>query len=179
MSDQHDLFTELKPIPRRAIRVGGGVIYARQKGTANLVCKDGSSMLLSDVLYVPGLGVNLLSARRICQAGLKGLFTATEMYFKLGKEKVIKATMSNGLYIVTHVAGGYEETAFAVTDINMPNAEEEAYVPKKPERPELTEDQKEVYMLMHRRFNHLGPDKIRNLHKVTTLPKPIKVPTKR
>jgi hypothetical protein len=31
-------------------------------------------MLLSDVLYVPGLRVNLLSARRVCQAGLKARF---------------------------------------------------------------------------------------------------------
>jgi hypothetical protein len=101
------------------------------------------------------------------------------MYFKLGKEKVIKATISNGHYIVTHVVGGYKETAFAVTDINMPNAEEEAYVLKKPKQLELTKDQKEVYMLMHRRFNHLRPNKIRNLYKVTTFSKPIKVLTKR
>lgn len=181
MSDQRHLFRELRPIPRRRIRVGGGVMYAREKGTANLVCKDGSSMLLQDVLYVPGLGVNLLSARRVCQAGLKGRFGATEMYFKLGKKKVIEATMHEGLYIVTHVAEGYGETAFASIDTNMQDATEEALMQTKPkrERSELTEDQKEVYMLMHRRFNHLEPNKLRNLHKVTTLAKPIKVPAKR
>ena len=32
---------------------------------------------------------------------------------------------------------------------------------------------------MHRRFNHLGPEKIRNLHKVTTISAPIKIPTER
>ena len=35
------------------------------------------------------------------------------------------------------------------------------------------------YRLMHRRFAHLGPDKIRNLHKVTTLRRPVLVPTDR
>ena len=34
-------------------------------------------------------------------------------------------------------------------------------------------------MLMHRQFNHLGPDKLRNLYKVTTLSHPIKVLAKR
>jgi hypothetical protein len=35
------------------------------------------------------------------------------------------------------------------------------------------------YRLMHRRFAHLGPEKLRNLHKVTTLKRPILVPTDR
>jgi hypothetical protein len=38
--------------------------------------------------------------------------------------------------------------------------------------------EKENYLVWHRRFDHLGPDKIRNLHKVTNLSLPIKVPTK-
>ena len=64
---------------------------------------------------------------------------------------------------MTHVAKGFEETTFILT---------------KEEWSELTEDQKEVYILMHRWFNHLGPDKLCNLHKVTTLSHPIKVPAK-
>ena len=41
-------------------------MYADFKGTADIVCEDGLSMLLADTLYVPGLRVNLLLARRIC-----------------------------------------------------------------------------------------------------------------
>src|SRR5438045_5250702 len=73
MCDQPNLFRQLIPIKRRMVKVGGGVLYANHKGTANLVCQDGSSMLLADCLYVPDLGVNLLSARRLCEAGLKGI----------------------------------------------------------------------------------------------------------
>jgi hypothetical protein len=145
MSDQRELFRELKSIPRRPIRVGGGVIYSWEKGNTNLMCEDGSSMLLSDILYVPGLGVNLLSARRVCQAGLKARFDDTHMYFKLGRKKVIEATMNEGLYIVTHVAKGFEETALTSNDI-MQDTIENTPTSKKPrkEQPELTEGQKEV-----------------------------------
>src|SRR5438045_2688328 len=64
MSDQPNLFRQLILIKRRMVKVGVGVLYANHKVTANLVCQDGSSMLLADCLYVPYLGVNLLSSRR-------------------------------------------------------------------------------------------------------------------
>jgi hypothetical protein len=209
MSDQRNLFRELIPIPRRTIRVGGGVLYAREKGTAVLMCKDGSSMLLADTLFVPNLGVNLLSGRRMCQAGLKGSIREDKLYFKLGKKRIVHATMQQGLYIVTHVANGYEETAFPATllpsttlkpapvlvsqitpsksdslkDVettymtNMTTTEVAPARNMKRSRRPLTEKEKQRYLLWHRRLNHLGPDKIRNLHKVTTLKEPIRVPT--
>ncbi|POS81982.1 hypothetical protein EPUL_006334, partial [Erysiphe pulchra] len=63
MSDKIHLFSNLIPIKRRTIRIVGGVMYAEFKGSARLVCEDGSSTILPNTLYVPGLGVNLLSAR--------------------------------------------------------------------------------------------------------------------
>ena len=52
------------------------------KGVENIVCKNESSITLLDTLYVPGLGVNLLSARRVCEAGLVGSFDDNNMFFK-------------------------------------------------------------------------------------------------
>jgi hypothetical protein len=72
-----------------------------------VVCKDGSSTWLLDVLLVPNLGVNLLSGRRICAAGLKGRFNSHALCFKLGKKIIIEATMDDGLYVVSHIADGY------------------------------------------------------------------------
>ncbi|RKF82541.1 hypothetical protein GcM1_170006 [Golovinomyces cichoracearum] len=43
MSDKLDIFCQITPINRWTIRVDGGVMYAKYKGVANLVCKDGSS----------------------------------------------------------------------------------------------------------------------------------------
>ena len=159
MSDQPNLFRQLILIKRRMVKVGGGVLYANHKGTANLVCQDGSSMLLADCLYIPDLGVNLLSARRLCEAGLKGSFNNNKMYFKNGKEKIVQAVMRDGLYIVTNIADGYEEAAFpgVETDAAMTKVEEHTH-PHTAE--ELSISEQEIYILWHRRFSHLGPKKI-------------------
>ena len=178
------------------IKVRGGVMYANQMGTVDMMCKDGSSLLLKDVLYVPGLGINLLSARRVCQAGLYGVFTNTKMYFmNKEKEKIISAKMSDGLYIVTHVAAGYKEKAFAsfealpepgslnthglalaTTEILPEPGSANVTSTKELYIDSLTQKDKDLYKLMHRRLNHLGLEKIRTLHKVTTLSHPIKIP---
>ena len=176
MSHRPDLFRKLKRIKRRSIQVGGGVMYADHKGTVDMVCEDGSSMLLLDVLYVPGLGVNLLSARRVCQNGLEGIFNDKKMFFRRNGQTIIEASMRNGLYIVTHVADGYEETAFgAFPAVEQEEAEMETV--GIPRVKKLTPKQETNYYLWHRRMNHLNPEKIRNLHKVTTLSSPIKVPS--
>ena len=70
-------------------------------------------MILKDVLYVPRLGINLISARKLCQEGLKGSFDKNHMYFKQGTKKVVTATMTNGLYVITHVSKKCKDTAFA------------------------------------------------------------------
>ena len=52
--------------------------------------KSGGSALLSDVLYVPRLGVNLLSSRKICsKEGVLGSFDDKTMYFKKGNKTLI------------------------------------------------------------------------------------------
>ena len=121
MSDQPSIFRHMIPIKRRKILVGGGEIYSDHRGVAELTCADGSSMLLKDVLFVPGLGVNLLSARRLCQAGLKGSLDSNTMVFKLGKKRIVTATMTNGLYVVSHVSRGYREVAFPSAEVDMPD----------------------------------------------------------
>jgi hypothetical protein len=74
----------------------------------DLVYKDGSSIRLSDVLYIPGLGVNLISGRRICETGgLRGSFDSENLYFKLAKKKVIIAKIDQGLYIMIYIARGF------------------------------------------------------------------------
>ena len=59
---------KLIPIVPKRVKVGGGELKSEFSGDVQMRCKDGSSMLLSDVLFVPNLGVNLLSVRRLCQA---------------------------------------------------------------------------------------------------------------
>jgi hypothetical protein len=87
-------------------------MYCNHKGMVDVVYKDGSKMTLANVLYKSGLGVNQLSRRRICETGLTGQFTKSHMYFKYGKNKIITATMQDGLYVITNVKYRYQDEAF-------------------------------------------------------------------
>lgn len=199
MSDKIYLFSNLIPIKRRTIRVGGGVMYAEFKGSARLVCEDGSYTTLPDTLFVPNLGVNLLSARRMCDTGLRGYFDSNRMYFKLENKIMIHAKIHHGLYVVNHVSKKLESlihkkpdnSAFAVMDVNPFQVEDGSMTPvvspmadydqtnDKDSSEYIGQSEKERYMLWHRRFAHLGPEKLRNLHKVTTLREAIKIPKHR
>ena len=46
------------------------------------------------------------------------------MFFKLYKERVIEVTIRNRLYIITHVADGYHNKAFAAFPANNKDREE-------------------------------------------------------
>jgi hypothetical protein len=61
MSDQPLLFWNFEGINKKIINVSGEVMYCNDKGTVDVVCKDGLKMTLANVLYIPGFGVNLLS----------------------------------------------------------------------------------------------------------------------
>jgi hypothetical protein len=65
ISDQPDLFREIKHIKRRSIRVNRGVIYTDHKNIIDIIYEDRSFILLSDIFYIPGFGVNLLLTRRV------------------------------------------------------------------------------------------------------------------
>ncbi|KAF5207339.1 hypothetical protein FRX31_003074, partial [Thalictrum thalictroides] len=181
MSDKIYLFSNLIPIKRRTIRVGGGVMYAEFKGSARLVCEDGSYTTLPDTLFVPNLGVNLLSARRMCDTGLRGYFDSNRMYFKLENKIMIHAKIHHGLYVVNHVSKKLESlihkkpdnSAFAVMDVNPFQVEDGSMTPvvspmadydqtnDKDSSEYIGQSEKERYMLWHRRFAHLGPEKLR------------------
>ena len=65
-------------------------MYSEYTREVVAICEDGSRGLLRDVLYVPGLGINLLSIRKICNTGLKGKLDSTRIYFKKDRKKAIK-----------------------------------------------------------------------------------------
>jgi hypothetical protein len=67
------------------------VIYCNPKITIDLVFKDMSRMILTNKLYILGLGVNLLLGRRIYETGLIDQYTKSHMYLKQEKDKIITA----------------------------------------------------------------------------------------
>jgi hypothetical protein len=86
MSDQRLLFKNVERINKRIIKVSKEARYCNYKGTVDIVCKEGSKMKLANVLYIPRLGVNLLSGRRICEPGLRGQIAISHMYCQCGKK---------------------------------------------------------------------------------------------
>jgi hypothetical protein len=108
----------LKPIKLRRVKVRGGELKAEYMGDAELVCIDGSSMVLADALYIPNIGVNLLSVRQLCQAGMRFSSNQDELYLKHKKNKIITAKMINRLYIVTHIANRHKEKAFQSMELD-------------------------------------------------------------
>ncbi|KAI1005659.1 hypothetical protein K3495_g2571 [Podosphaera aphanis] len=175
MFNQLDLFRTYQRIKRRSVQVGGGVMYADYKGTMDLVCENGSSTRLKDVLFVTNLGVNLLSARKVYQNGLLGSFDTSQMFFTLNGKKVIECTMRNGLYIVTNIASAYKEIAFPASvtmgsevimndDSSSKELTLETSNPPGPEQEvieHLSSEEQANYQLWHRRLKHFGPEKLR------------------
>jgi hypothetical protein len=113
MSDQPSLFSTMKPIKARCVKVGGGELLTKHKGSAKLQCADGSLIILKDVLYIPRLRINLVSARKLCQVELKGSFDKNYIYFKQGPKTVVTTIIINSLYVITHISKKYKDTAFA------------------------------------------------------------------
>lgn len=63
-------------------------------------------------MFVPNLGVNLLPVSRLCQAGLNFVGNQNKLFLNLRNKVIVEARMNQGIYAVTHIAQGYEETAF-------------------------------------------------------------------
>jgi hypothetical protein len=184
MTDQLHLFREetLMKTSRVPIQVGGGKLYSTQKGTAKVDAQDGSSGYLENVLYVPTLGINLISAKKLCKGGLAGSFDEESIWITKGDKSVMQAKQSHGLYIVTHFSKSLSAKLEREkkSAIALPATGEDAPTDVDPDdsEPETakTKEQRRWYRLMHRRFGHCGPQMLKNLHQVTSLQNAIKVP---
>lgn len=78
MTDQKDLFRgPLSRMRRRVIKVGGGYLNTDQYGDIEILSKTDTPITIRRVYYVPSLGANLLSCRRLCTLGLIGAFNTS------------------------------------------------------------------------------------------------------
>jgi hypothetical protein len=81
MSGDESMLIDLRIIPDNSWPVngiGGTVLYARGIGTMRLVRHIGDSSTygeVKDVLFVPGLGVNLISIGCLAKSGFKVSFS--------------------------------------------------------------------------------------------------------
>ena len=195
MTDNQTLFRgPLISIGRRIIQVGGGQLYADYMGTVEIQIGEGS-ILISDVLYVPNLGVNLLSSKKLCSKGLKFTGDNKSMAFWEDQQKILEASVTGGVYTLTWIRPNLDDNAFYT------NQSDDQYTQPVPDdqytQPSLLECQHidpeiayyekeselkakdlEQYRLWHERCGHAGPEVIRKLHKRTNIEK-VKVPSDR
>ena len=70
------------------------MLYSRQKGTALVKAVDGSLCYLENVLYVPKLGINVVSAKKLCKGGYRGAFDEENIQITKGNRNVMTAEQS-------------------------------------------------------------------------------------
>ena len=181
------------------ILVGGGQLYANWKGTAKLRIKGSGSILISDVLYVPKLGVNLLSSKKLCSKGLTFTGDNRTMAFWRNRDKILEASVTGGVYILSWVKPNLEDNAFSSQEQSYDECGQQqrrcsyegngecshldndvalVHNDKPNSDDKLSTNDLEQYRLWHERCVHAGPEVIRNLHERTTLRK-VKVPNNR
>jgi hypothetical protein len=116
MTDNCDLFSDIRRINRVPIQVVGGILYSNYSGTFGVHGLDGSTGLLSNVLWVLNLGVNLVSARSVCKyGGFTRSFNNNDMYIMTEKQVKIHTTLDSGPYVVNFIADKYRQKTFTAT----------------------------------------------------------------
>lgn len=103
MIDRLDYFIgKIKPLANQYVKLGGGrKLSVVGSGKAEIRLKGGK-VILSSVLFVPGLGVSLVSGRQLCKSGLKGSFDGHGLYLHSSDGSLIlEATGAEGVYMIS------------------------------------------------------------------------------
>ena len=108
-------FTELHQCaPCTVVAANHGTLTCTQRGTVTLNTERGR-IHVRDVLYVPSLGVNLLSVSAILNAGMRVRFTKGGCRISTSRNKlVIQATAHNNIYSI-QATPQPSESAYSVT----------------------------------------------------------------
>lgn len=188
MIDQFQFFRgPLIPTKKRTIKVEKRKLYSNQRESVMMRMINEQSML-TGVLYVPNLGVNLLSKKKLCVNELKKNFDESGLYLHDIKGKqVLKASDRKGLYIVNKITFQLSEYVLIASNISkiiaMPTLTDPTDVEMTINSFAVSDhfdlpsraSKLKMYRLWHRRFVHLESAKLRNLHKITTLKKAISI----
>lgn len=105
MTNKINLFSgPLTRIKRRIIKVEGGVLHTDHMKTVILRSRLEKEVIIKQVYYVPDLGANLLSCRRLYMLGLKGRFDIDFIYLQSNNIDVLKADHKEEVYVYTWIS---------------------------------------------------------------------------
>jgi hypothetical protein len=129
MTNKPELFSSPIVPDRRAIKVGGGMLWSTRRGTTQCKLRNSRSVFLKDTLLVPQLGCNLLSARKLVSNNqLIGKFNKERMVFCPPDDMpIIEAKRSRGVFIVSAIAKKADGATFGETllpsrtSLNLPS----------------------------------------------------------
>jgi GAG-pre-integrase domain len=197
MTDDLSLFRgPLRTITGMSVNRADATLRVRGAGEVKIHTKRGA-ITLSNVLYVPGLRVNLISGSSLCNTGMLGSFDKNVLYIRGKNGNVtLKAIRHGGLYVVkevnlsvthvysTRVMSAYTAQTQTAEDIINHSQEEnlidlsqqaqpQTDLSKNQPEKETPESVIEQYRLWHRRFAYMNEKKLQDLHKITTLQKAI------
>ena len=178
MTDNLQLFRplSLRRTRRRWIKVGGGFLQSHQIGEAVVHNHFGKEFCFS-ALFVPNLGVTLISGQKLVKEfNLFGVMGYSSFYMVDNQvNPVLEYQSNNGVYQLHKV---WSQPSLRQTDQSDPiecimGLHAQFSLLAKEE--EVVTRDIELYNLYYRRFLHLRSEKLRNLHKVTTLSKAIPI----
>jgi hypothetical protein len=190
MTDQLNLFdqsTMRMENGRRAVKVGGGQLAIKGKGTVMAHFRK-SPIRLKNALFVPRLGANLLSIPKLTMSGLTATISAKKMEFFQNNEPdnvIIRAEkLANDNLFTAIWAKTDHEQAYIVeepdhdtqADIEEMASSEIANPSEAHQRKARITLSKQEYVTWHRRLGHISAQKMRTLYTATTMKKA--VPTK-
>jgi hypothetical protein len=115
MTDQLSLFRgTLKKKVRSSSVLGVGGTRLRIEGVGEVrIQTEGGEMTLLNILYIPGLGTNLLSGGALCEAGLYKSFNKRAIYMRADNGSlVLKAVKQDGIYIMNWISKNVRHMAF-------------------------------------------------------------------
>ena len=123
--NDYNLFTEyeelMEPIRITVAKIGT-VIEATHIGKIKVTTTLGYNGELQDVLYSKSVPTNLISVRRIQEAGMSVLFTETgEVQVIKGDTTIIKGKRMNNLYIINLIIQNAQNTAQTVGHVAEAN----------------------------------------------------------
>jgi len=203
MTDQLQLFSEsLICIKRCIIKVEEKKLYVNHCNTAIMWNHHENSVKLFFVLHVFKLKMNLLFERRMCEKDLQESFDDKDLYMHdKQKKQMIETLECKDIYIVERIANDLDEfallsamqrdisSAFSAMHssmnlddlMNLDHSASHTNVIHHENEIEVDHDQLsfandksfKLYKLWHCCFTHLESAKLRQLHKIITLKKPI------
>ena len=161
------MFSSFKPIvTTRKVQTGGARLAIEGIGTVRIADTANNTIRFKNVLYVPDLGVNLISVGTLCDKGVRFSMpnASSDIHFYHDGKLIFRATRAGRFWCLNRFSRRAGEMALRATASSYADdsSDELALVSEV----DVGEKRESSYRLWHRRIGHLGVGKVRSLYDV-------------